>query len=266
MSLPIAQLTFPEIFEQALVGPLFRPFAELILDDVALADGDRVLDVACGTGIVARLAKARVGQTGAVVGVDLSAPMLTVARRVAPDIDWREGDAGALPLRDGEQFDVVFCQQGVQFFPDRPAAAREMHRALVPGGRVAVSTWRPDDEIPFGRELRRVAERHLGPIVDRRHSFGDAGPLDAMLRDAGFQDVRVKTVSRTIHFPDGPIFVRLNAMALAGMSARGKDMTDEERERVVAAVVGDSADAMRPYTDASGLRFELTTNVATARR
>ena len=266
MSLPFAQQSFPEIFERALVGPLFRPWAKLILDDVALAAGDRVLDVACGTGIVARLAKERLGDKGTVVGVDVNPGMLAVARRVAADIGWREGDAGALPLGAGEQFDVVFCQQGLQFFPDRAAAAREMRRALVDGGRLAVSTWRPDDEIPFGLELRRIAERHLGPIVDRRHSFGDAAALEALLREVGFREVRSGTVSRTIRFDDGAVFVRLNAMALVGMTTAAQTMSDEERTQVVHAITQDSSDAIRRYTDEKGLAYQLHTNVATARR
>jgi ubiquinone/menaquinone biosynthesis C-methylase UbiE len=265
MALPLAQFSFPDIYEQALVGPLFKPFAEFTLDEVGLAAGDRVLDIACGTGIVARLAKERLGATGRVVGVDLSPAMLAVARRVAPDIEWREGDARALPLHDNEPFDVVICQQGLQFVPDKLAAARQMHRALVPGGRLGVSTWRPDDEIPLGRELRRIAERHVGPIVDRRHSYGDSAPLEALLRDAGFRDVRSKTVSRTIRFSDGTVFVRLNAMALVGMSAAGKDMNDEARERMVAAIARDSAEAARQHTDGIGVAFELLSNVATAR-
>lgn len=259
------KITFPEMYEQALVGPLFRPWAELILEDVELAAGDRVLDVACGTGIVARLAQERLGEAGRIVGVDQSAPMLAVARGVAAGIDWREGDAGALPLRDHEQFDVVVCQQGLQFFPDRTAAARQMRRALAAGGRLAVSTWRPDEEIPLVRELRRVAERHLGAIIDRRHGFGEAGPLEALLRDAGFRDVRSKTVTRTIRFHDGSAFVRMNAMALVGMTAASRTMGDEERAGIVGAIASDSADVVRPHTDANGLAFELSTNVATAR-
>lgn len=160
------QATFPEMYERWLVGPLFRPWAETTLEEVELSSGDRVLDIACGTGIVARLARERIGDAGHVVGVDISSDMLAVARAVAPGIDWREGKAGALPLYDGEQFDVVVCQQGLQFFPDKPAAAAEMRRALAKGGRLAVATWRSDDEIPFFRELRRVVERQLGAIAD----------------------------------------------------------------------------------------------------
>jgi ubiquinone/menaquinone biosynthesis C-methylase UbiE len=98
---------------------------------------------------MARVARQRLGETGYVVGVDISPDMLAVARAVEPAIDWREGNASGLPLRDGEQFDVVVCQQGLQFFPDKPAAAAQMRRALAKGGRLAVATWRPDDEIPL---------------------------------------------------------------------------------------------------------------------
>ena len=265
MAIPFAQLSFPEMCEQALVGPLFRPWAEDVLEEVGLTPGDRLLDVACGTGVVARLAKERLGDTGRIVGVDLSPAMLAVARREGPGIDWREGDAGALPLRDDERFDVVVCQQGMQFFPDRAAAARQMRRALAEGGRLAVSTWRPDAEVPVCEALRHVAERHLNPISDRRHSLGEAGPLEALLLDAGFQDVRSKTLSRTIRFEDGAVFIRLNAMALVGMSGASKDMGDDERERALMAIVRDSAGVLEAHTDTSGFTFQLSTNLATAR-
>ena len=184
---------------------------------------------------------------------------------LAPGIDWREGNAGALPLRDGEQFDVLVCQQGLQFFPDKPAAAAEMRRALTHGGRLAVSTWRSDDEIPFFRELRQVAERHLGAIADQRYSFGAAAPLEALLRDAGFREVQSKRLSRTIRFKDGASFLPMNAMAFVSMSAAGKTMSDDKRKAVVEAITYDSEPVLQSYSDASGLAFELVTNFATAR-
>ena len=129
MTLPryaMNQSSFPENYERELVGPLFRPWAELTVDEVNPGPAERVLDVACGTGIVARVAGERIGSGRGLVGVDISPGLLAVARAVAPDIDWREGDAGALPLADGEQFEVVLCQQGLQFFPDKPAAAARL--------------------------------------------------------------------------------------------------------------------------------------------
>ena len=122
MTMPFAGATFPQIYERALVNPLFRPWADALLTQVALRRSERVLDVACGTGIVARLARERAGSAAKVVGIDVAEPMLEMARSVAADIDWRVGDAAALPLQPGEQFDVVVCQQGLQFFPDRAGA------------------------------------------------------------------------------------------------------------------------------------------------
>lgn len=263
-SYAMGQASFPEMYERLLVGPLFRPWAELTLDEVKLAGSDRVLDIACGTGIVARTARERFGNGAAIVGIDISPDMLAVARALAPGIDWRQGNASALPVRDGEQFDVVVCQQGLQFFADRPAAAAEMRRALAHGGRLAVETWRPDEEIPFFRELRRIAERHLGAIADQRHGFGDAAALEALLRRAGFGHVRSRTVSRTIHFADSAVFPRMNAMALVGMSAAGKSMADDERKRIVDVIADESAPVARAYAEGSGLAFELSTNLATA--
>jgi ubiquinone/menaquinone biosynthesis C-methylase UbiE len=268
MTLPsyaMNQVSFPEMYERSLVGPLFRPWAEMALDELELSSGDRLLDIACGTGIVARVARERLGEAGYIVGVDISADMLAVARAVEPAIDWRQGNAGELPLRTGETFDVVVCQQGLQFFADKPVAAEQMRRALTKGGRLAIATWRPDDEIPFFRELRRVAERHLGAIADQRYSFGAAAPLEALLRDAGFHEVRSRIVSRTIHFGEGAPFLRLNAMALVGMSSLAREMSDQERKRVVETIIGESAPVLQRYRDGAGIAFELRTNLATAR-
>ncbi|MCW5658941.1 MAG: methyltransferase domain-containing protein [Burkholderiaceae bacterium] len=266
MNLPsyaMDQASFPQMYERWLVVPLFRPWAETTVEELGLSAGDRVLDIACGTGIVARVAQQRVGAGARIVGIDISPGMLEVARAAAPGIDWREGNATALPLRDAEQFDAVICQQGLQFFADKPAAAAQMRRALAPGGKLAVSTWRSDDEIPFFRELRLVAQRHLGPIDDQRYGYGDAGPLEVLLRDAGFRDVRSSRQTRTMRFEDGESFVRMNSMALVGMSAAGKTMDSAERQRILQAIVSDSAPVLRAYTDAS-LVFELSTNLAMA--
>ncbi|HVP00012.1 MAG TPA: methyltransferase domain-containing protein [Bryobacteraceae bacterium] len=268
MSLPsyaMNQPTFSEMYEQWLVGPLFRPWAEIALDELNITSGDRVLDIACGTGIVARTARERLGDAACVVGVDISKDMLAVARKIAPGIEWREGNAAALPLREGEQFDIIVCQQGLQFFPDKPATAAQMRRAAAPDGRLAVATWRSDDEIPFFRELRRIAERHLGAIADQRYSFGDAGPLEELLRHAGFREVRSRTISRIIRFKLDTWLLRGNAMALVGMSTAGKAMDEPERQRVVECIVTESDPVRERYSDGSEMAFELSTNLATAR-
>src|SRR5262249_1850701 len=148
-----------------LVPTIFRPWAEALLTLAALQPGERILDVACGTGVVARLAAVQVGPTGQVRGVDLNPGMLAVARSVpAPTgavITWQEGTATALPLEDAA-FDVVLCQQGLQFFPDRVAALQEMHRVLVPGGRLALSVWGPIASSPGFAVLAEALARHVG--------------------------------------------------------------------------------------------------------
>lgn len=256
---------FAEFYERELAGPLFRPFAEAMLDEADLSPGDRLLDVACGTGIVARLARKWPGALANIVGVDISADMLAVARAGAPDIDWREASALALPLHHGERFDVVVCQQGLQFFPHRPAALAQMRQALAPGGRLVISTWRSDEEILFLRALRSIAEHHLGMIDDRRHGLGDAVQLEALVRDAGFHDIRMQTTVQTICFEDGLPFLRLNTMALVDMSNAGRAMDDEGRGRAVEAIMQESAPVLARHADQRGLAFEMATNLATAR-
>lgn len=268
MTLPsyaMNQASFPEMYERWLVRPLFRPWAEITLDKMKLFPGDRVLDIACGTGIVARVAKERLGDFGKVVGVDVSPDMLAVARGVAPNIEWREGNATALPLSEGERFDIVVCHQGLQFFPDKAGAVAQMSQALVDGGRLALATWRSDEEMPFLRELRRFAERHLGSIADNRYSFGDAAVLEQLLRDAGLKDIQVETISRVISFDDGEPFLRLNTMAFVGMSTAGKALDDEERKRVVEDIIKESVPVMQQSSAGSQLSFEIRTNLATAR-
>ena len=191
--------------------------------------------------------------------------MLAVARTVAPGIEWREGNANALPLEEGERFDVVFCHQGLQFFPDKPAALTEFRRAMNSAGRLVVAVWKSLDETPFVRESHELAERRLGTFVDRRHSFGDASALEQVVADAGFDDVRVENVMRMIRFTDPAIFVRINTMALVGMSPASSTMKDDERARLVDAIVEESAAIVRQYTTAGELAFELGANVATAR-
>lgn len=264
MSIPFGQLDFAEIYEKHLVDPLFKPWVDPLLDDVKLTAGDRILDVACGTGIVARVAKKRVGHTGKVVGIDISPPMIAVARQIAPDIDWREGDACALPIEADEAFDIVVCQQGLQFVPDKPLALREMRRALTDGGRLAVSTWRPDHEFPVLLKLRQIAEHHLGPIADKRHSFGEVALIESLIRETGFHDVKSKAVTRTIRFDDGQTFVFLNAMALIGMSPAAQEMNDETRTQTMEAIVRDCSEVVKANTDERGFTYEIGTNVTTA--
>jgi ubiquinone/menaquinone biosynthesis C-methylase UbiE len=258
---PAGQPTFAELYERMLVGPLFRPWAEELLAHVALIRRARVLDVACGTGILARLAFEQVGSQGRVVGVDRSPLMLTVAREIEPGVDWREGDAASLPLKQGERFDAAFCHQGVQFFPDRPAAVGAMRDALKPGGRIAIGVWRALEENGAFHDLAQIAERTVGPIRDVRHSFGDADALAQLLTDAGFVSVRVESLSRTVRIEALPL-VQLNTHAVVSMSAAGQDMSDAEKSAATSKIIEESLAELAPRIDNGFIEFQTSANVA----
>jgi ubiquinone/menaquinone biosynthesis C-methylase UbiE len=134
----------PQLYERYTVPNLARPQTELMFAHVALQAGDRVLDAACGTGIVTRVAVQRWGNLGHIVGVDLNPGMLNVARANTPatsiPLAWLQGDVCALPFAHGS-FDVVLCNQGLQYAQDTLAALREIHRVLMPEGRLAFTVW-----------------------------------------------------------------------------------------------------------------------------
>ncbi len=154
---------------------------------------------------------------------------------------------------------VLTCHQGLQFISDKPAAIREMHRVLAPGGRVAIATWCFLDDIPGMLELNAVVERHVGRIVDSRHSFGDANALKRLLVEAGFTDVQVGTLAHDVRFADGGLFARLNAMAAIGMSDKGKAMSEPERGELAGQIAAESQDAIAKATKNGMFVLPLTT-------
>ena len=184
-----------EIYERHIVLAIFARWAPDLIEAAGVRSGERVLDVACGTGVVTRLLAERVGAGGRVVGLDRDPGMLAVARTAASrlNIEWLEGSAVKMPLPDAA-FDAVVCQQGLQFFPDRPAALREMRRVLVPGGRLALSVWRSIDHAPGFRVLEQALARRIGPekAALPPFSLGDPEAIRAMVAGAGFREVRVR--------------------------------------------------------------------------
>jgi ubiquinone/menaquinone biosynthesis C-methylase UbiE len=253
---------FAEVYERVLVGPLFRPFAEQLVARLAAHPGDNAIDVACGTGVCARLVRERLGPEAQIVGVDLAPAMLAVARHVDPTIDWREGNATSLPVGPTEKFSMLSCHQGLQFMPDKRAVIGEMRHVLAPGGRLAVATWRPLHECPGMLELNAVAEQYVGRIVDFRHSFGDSGALKSLLIEGDFNEVTVETVARDVVFADGALFARLNAMAVIGMSDKGKAMSESERGELAGRIAAESEDVIARATKGGMFVLRLASNIA----
>jgi len=237
-------------YEQYLVPAIFRPWAEELLEVATPTAGARVLDIACGTGVVARLVGPLVGVAGRVVGLDLNSGMLEVARSLpwnAPAaVEWREANAAELPFDDAT-FDLVLCQQGLQFFPDRPAALRAMHRVLRADGRLALSVWRPIECSPGFECLHHALTRYIGPEagISAPFALGDAGELQDLVSGAGFRDVSIRAVRKMLRFPSPEELVRRYvaatplAIVVAQVDSGVRMAIIEEVRRDLAAYTGD---------------------------
>jgi ubiquinone/menaquinone biosynthesis C-methylase UbiE len=262
----------PELYQHYLVPAVTALWAADLADQAVLHPGERVLDLACGTGVVARLAAERVGPTGRVTALDLNPGMLAVARSLpavpGAVIEWREGSALALPFPEAA-FDVALCQLGLQFFPDRPRALREIRRVLVPGGHLALNFFGSIEHNPATHALANALDRHVGPDASlakrTEHALADTAHLHALVADAGFRDVAIHTAGKLVHFPSAADYVRIQLAAtpLVSLVAQG-DAAD--RERLIDALVEDVGAALAPYTGDAGLIFpqEVHTVLATS--
>lgn len=194
-----------ETYQRFFVPSIGAPVADDLIGAAGLQPGERVLDVACGTGVVTRRAADRVGAGGAVAGLDVNPGMLAVARAQTPPdiaIEWHEASAESMPLPD-EAFDVVLCQMGLQFIPDKQAALREMRRVLAAGGRVLITV--PGPRPPLFAIMKDALANHIDPEVaafaDLVFSMHDTHELAELLRNAGFRDVDVQARTKTLRLP-----------------------------------------------------------------
>lgn len=192
-----------EVYDEFFVPALFQQWGNIVADIAGIAPGQRVLDVACGTGVLAAAAAGRVGADGAVVGLDPNDEMLAVARRKSARVEWKNGRAESLPFPDAS-FDRVVSQFGFMFFEDRRTALREMMRVLRPNGRLAVAVCDALDHSPGYAVLaellhrlfgQRVADAFRAPFV-----LGEPEQLFSLCRDAGIADANVKRYDGTVRF------------------------------------------------------------------
>ncbi|HZD41684.1 MAG TPA: methyltransferase domain-containing protein, partial [Terriglobales bacterium] len=195
----------PENYERYFVPAIGAPLANDLIKIAALRPGERVLDVACGTGVVARLASQLVGAAGTVVGLDVNPGMLAVARSTTPPgiaIDWHEASAEAMPLPDAS-FDAVLCQMGLQFVPDKHAALSEMRRVLLPGGRLIFNVPGPTPQlfVIMGEALARHIGAAAAGFVNHVFSLHDTAELQHLMNGAGFRDVSVQVDTKSLRLP-----------------------------------------------------------------
>lgn len=192
-------------YEDLFVPALFQQWAPRVVTAAKIRPGHRVLDVACGTGILAREAFLRVGPNGAVAGLDPSAGMLSVAARVSPAVNWRQGSAESLPYAD-QSFDAVVSQFGLMFFSDRGKSLREMLRVLAPGGHLAVAVWDSLHNIPaYALEValfERIAGEKAADALRAPFVLGDRRELETLFKDAGVVSVVIATHRGTARFPN----------------------------------------------------------------
>ncbi len=249
-------------YERIMVPAIFSTWARDLLDTVAIAPGMRVLDVACGTGIVARLAASQVGPTGRVVGLDSNEAMLAVARAqpvpIEAHVEWQLGNATKLPFPNAA-FDTVLCQQGLQYVPDRPAVLREMKRVLVSGGQLGLSVF--SQSIGYQVLERTVAQfvgEEAAAIVREPFALGDLDELSAIFRMVEFSTLRKHTKTLTARFVSANDFTDYQ---LEGRLANAvSKLNDQTRAALVAAL----RTSFEPYISSDGLAFPMEAHVVLA--
>lgn len=257
-----------ELYERYKVPRMFGPSAELLLEHVPPQRDQRVLDVACGTGIVARLAAARVGPAGRVFGLDLNPGMIAMARANTPagvHVEWKQGDAQALPFGDGS-FDRLYCQQGLQFFPDKARALQGFQRVLAPGGVAALSVWSPADSgSPYNAALAAGLEKYADAKAAKLSlvpfTLSDPAVLQKLAHDAGFSSVEIRNATFIRHVEPTQEWLVQDTSGLPYSTAvSGLSAAD------LAAMVRGIAAALKPYWNGSHFAVPMATHIVVARK
>jgi SAM-dependent methyltransferase len=243
-------------YEKDFVPAIFAQWPPVLAEIAGIKQGDRVLDVACGTGVLAREAASRAGSTGRVTGLDLNEGMLAVARRLRPEIDWRQGDAAKLPFEDGA-FDVVVSQFALMFFPDRVAALREMWRVLAPHGRLAVAVCAPIAHSKgysvFAGIVRQEVGNDAAAMVEGYFAHGDEAGLQQLCRAAGITGASILSREGWARFAsiDDLVRIEIKGSPLAGL------VDETSYQKVLSA----ARQQLRDFCDAQGrvsIRLDAT--------
>jgi SAM-dependent methyltransferase len=260
-------MTPAEAYERFLVPTVFAPWAEAVLRTSPPASGARVLDVACGTGIGARLAAAAVGRAGLVVGLDLDPGMLSTARaRGAPaggaPLHWCRGNALTMPFGDG-RLDHLLCLEGIQFFPDRVAGVREMRRVLRAGGRLVATIWAALEQNPAYHAVAEALRVFVSPDAARLppFAFPDRDAIEATVGAAGFSEVAVTVEVLRFGAPSASTFVEWVAAGAPTVRHNLARLADDRRQEFHRFV----ADRLGSFATGDGLVLPSTRNVLVAR-
>ena len=254
------QIAAANAYESLFVTALFQEWAPRVIDAARIRPEDSVLDVACGTGVLARQALLRVGPEGSVTGLDVSPGMLAVAQELTPAVEWRLGLAEALPFPN-QAFDAVVSQFGLMFFNDRSQALQEMLRVLEPRGRLAVAVWGAVESMPAYAAmialLDRVGGRRAGDALRAPFALGRAAEVTRLFEAAGIESLAVTTDRGTARFPN--IRTLVEADVRGWLPAVGVELPEAQIERIL-----DEAETeLAPYRTPDGpVVFETTAIIA----
>lgn len=259
-----AQIDAANAYEALFVPALFGQWAAKVADAVQVQAGQRVLDVACGTGILAREIASRIGAAGRVVGVDPNPGMVAVAKKLAAAIEWREGVAESLPFPD-HSFDAVVSQFGLMFFTDRRQALREMLRVLAPGGRLGVAVWDSLDNNPaYACEvalLERTAGRQGADALRAPFVLGNRGDLATLFSEAGVASIEISTQRGTALFPS--IRTMVEADLRGWLPVMGVILSEDQ----IGRILQEAGQALSFCATADGrATFQLSAHLVTARK
>lgn len=252
-----------EIYDAHFVPALFAQWGPVVAAEAEVRKGDRVLDVACGTGALALAAAEVAGPAGSVVGLDANPEMLAVARRKPSGVEWLEGRAEALPLPDNS-FDAVVSQFGLMFFDDKPEALREMMRVLKPSGRLAVAVCDTVDNSPGYGAFARLLDRLFGPEVGNAFrapfALGDSARLHDICREAGIAGAQVVQRSGQVRFKSIEALVSTERACVWTL---GGVLTDHQFERLLK----ESEPVLRPFTfDGGNIEFDMPSLIIKGRK
>lgn len=251
-----------EIYDEFFLPALFAAWPRELLAAARVGPGMRLVDVACGTGVLAIEARKAVQPGGSVVGVDLNPGMLLVARSKDPGVDWREAPAEALPF-DSDEFDAALCQFGLMFFRDRNAALREMLRVLRPGGRLAIAVWDSLENTPGYLAITRLLSRLFGDeiadLLRAPYALGDIKTLNSHLLESGIQDPSVSRVAGEAHFPSIRSWMHTDV--------RGWTLSDRLDDEQFEHLVTEAESELNPLVSADGsVRFDHGALITTAQK
>jgi SAM-dependent methyltransferase len=259
-----SQIDAANAYEALFVPALFEQWAPKVADAAQIQPGQRALDVACGTGILARELTSRMGSSGRVAGIDPSPGMVAVAKHLAPAVEWREGVAESLPFPD-QSFDAVVSQFGLMFFTDRRQALREMLRVLASGGHLAVAVWDSLDNIPaFARLvalLEQTAGRRAADALRAPFTLGDRRELDTLVTEAGVAPAEITTHHGTARFPS--IRTMVEAELRGWLPVVGVILAEDQ----IGRILQEAEHALSSHADTDGrVTFQLSAHLVTAKK